>query len=61
MELCSDQDAMARLMRVFQKLFDTNKEFQAVKVKFNLYFHMLSPYCGNHVWSPMGVKEVAHV
>jgi hypothetical protein len=48
-------------MRVFQKLFDTDKEFQAVKVKFNLYFHTLSPYYGNHIWSPTGVKEVAYM
>jgi hypothetical protein len=32
-----------------------------VKVEFNLYFHTMSPHCREHVWSPMGVKEVAHV
>jgi hypothetical protein len=61
MELRDDQHAMARLMRVFQRLSDTTKEFQAVKAEFNLYFHTMSPYYGEHVWSPMGVKEVAHV
>jgi hypothetical protein len=61
MELCDDQHAMAGLMRVFQRLTDTIEEFQAVKAEFNLYFHTMSPYCGEHVWSPMGVKEVAHV
>jgi hypothetical protein len=48
-------------MRVFQRLTDTVEEFQAVKAEFNLYFHTMAPYCGEHVWSPMGVKEVAHV
>jgi hypothetical protein len=47
-------------MRVFQKLSNTN-EFQAIKVEFNLYFHTLSPYYEDHVWSPTGVKEVLHV
>jgi hypothetical protein len=61
MDLCDDQHAMAGSMRVFQKLSDTDKEFQAVKIQFNFYFHTLSPYCRDHVWSPMGVKEVAHV
>jgi hypothetical protein len=61
MELCDDQYAMAGLMRIFQRLSDTDKEFQAVKAKFNLYFHTMSPYCGEHVWSPMGVKKVAHI
>jgi hypothetical protein len=61
MELRDDQYAMAGLMRIFQKLFDTNEEFQAVKVECNLYFHILSPYCGDHVCSPMGMKEVAQV
>jgi hypothetical protein len=61
MELCDDQHAMAGLMRVFQRLTDTAEEFQAVKAEFNLYFHTMSPYCGEHVWSPMGVKEVAHM
>jgi hypothetical protein len=31
MELRDDQHAMARLMRVFQRLSDTTEEFQAVK------------------------------
>jgi hypothetical protein len=61
MELRDDQNAMAGLMRVFQKLYDTDEEFQAVKVEFHSYFQTLSPYCGEHVWSPAGVKEVAHV
>jgi hypothetical protein len=26
-----------------------------------LYFHTMSPYCGEHVWSSMGVKEVPHL
>jgi hypothetical protein len=61
MELCDDQNVMARLMRVFQRLTDTAEEFQAVKAEFNLYFHIMSPYCGEHVWSSMGVKEVPHL
>jgi hypothetical protein len=61
MELRDDQNAMARLMRVFQRLTDTAEEFQAVKAEFNLYFHTMSPYCGEHVWSSMGVKEVPHL
>jgi hypothetical protein len=61
MELRDDQNAMAGLMRVFQRLTDTAKEFQAVKAEFNLYFHTMSPYCGEHVWSSMGVKEVPHL
>jgi hypothetical protein len=61
MELRDDQHAMPRLMRVFQRLTDTTEEFQAVKVEFNLYFNTMSPYCGEHVWSPMEVKEVAHL
>jgi hypothetical protein len=61
MELQNDQHAMAGLMKVFQRLIDTAEEFQAVKAEFNLYFHTMSPYCGKHVWSPMKVKEVAHV
>jgi hypothetical protein len=61
MELRDDQHVMAGLMRVFQRLTDTAEEFQAVKAEFNLYFHTMSPYCGEHVWSSMGVKEVAHV
>jgi hypothetical protein len=61
MELRDDQHAMAELMRVFQRFSDTAEEFQAVKAEFKLYFHTMSPYCGEHVWSPMGVKEVAHV
>jgi hypothetical protein len=61
MELRDDQNAMAGLMRVFRKLYDTDEEFQAMKVEFHAYFHTLSLYCGEHVWSPAGVKEVAHV
>jgi hypothetical protein len=61
MELHDDQNAMAGLMRVFQRLTDTAEEFQAVKVEFNLYFHTMSPYCGEHVWSSMGVQEVPHL
>jgi hypothetical protein len=61
MELRDDQNAMAGLMRVFERLTDTAKEFQAVKTEFNLYFHTMLPYCGEHVWSPMGVKEVPHL
>jgi hypothetical protein len=52
---------MAELMRVFQRLTDTAEEFQAVKAEFNLYFHTMSPYCGEHVWSSMGMKEVPHL
>jgi hypothetical protein len=54
MELHDDQNAMAGLMRVFQRLTDTAEEFQAMKAEFNLYFHTISPYCGEHVWSSMG-------
>jgi hypothetical protein len=61
MELRDDHNAMAGLMRVFQRLTDTAEEFQAVKAEFNLYFHTMSPYCGKHVWSSMGVKEVPHL
>jgi hypothetical protein len=61
MELRDDQNAMARLMRVFQRLTDTAEEFQAMKAEFNLYFHTMSPYCGEHVWSSMEVKEVPHL
>jgi hypothetical protein len=61
MELRDDQNAMAGLMRVFQRLTDTAEEFQAVKAEFNLYFHTMSPYCGEHVWSSMGVKKVPHL
>jgi hypothetical protein len=61
MELRDDQNAMAGLMRVFQRLIDTAEEFQAVKTEFNLYFHTIPPYCGEHVWSSMGVKEVPHL
>jgi hypothetical protein len=61
MEFGNDQHAMAGLMRVFQRLSDTAEDFQAMKVEFNLYFHTMLTYCGEHVWSPMGVKEVAHV
>jgi hypothetical protein len=45
MELRDDQNAMAGLMRVFQRLTDTT----------------MSPYCGEHVWGSMGVKEVPHL
>jgi hypothetical protein len=61
MELCDDQNAMAGLMRVFQRLTNTAEEFQAVKAEFNMYFHTMSPYCGEHVWSSMEVKEVPHL
>jgi hypothetical protein len=61
MELCHDQHMMVGLMRVFLKLYNTAKEFQALKAEFNLYFHTMSPYCGEHVWSPMGLKKVTHV
>jgi hypothetical protein len=61
MELRDDQNAMAGLMRVFQRLIDTAEEFQAVKAEFNLYFYTMSPYYGEHVWSSMGVKEVPHL
>ena len=61
MEFCDGQHAMVGLMKIYQKLFDIAKEFKALKAEFNLYFHTMSPYCGEHVWSPMGVKEVAHV
>jgi hypothetical protein len=61
MELRDDQNAMAGLMKVFQRLTDTAEEFQAMKAEFKLYFHTISPYCGEHVWSSMGVKEVPHL
>jgi hypothetical protein len=61
MELRDDQNTMAGLMREFQRLTDTAEEFQAVKAEFYLYFHIMSPYCGEHVWSSMGVKEVPHL
>jgi hypothetical protein len=61
MELCDDQNAMAGLMGVFQRFTDTAEEFQAVKAEFNLCFHTMSPYCGEHVWSSMGMKEVTHL
>ena len=61
MELCNDQNAIAGLMMVFQKLTNTAEGFHAVKAEFNLYFHTMSPYCGDHVWSPLGVKEVPHL
>jgi hypothetical protein len=61
MELHDDQHVMVGLMRVFQRLSDTAEEFQAMKAEFNLYFHTMSPYYGEHVRSPMGVKDVAHV
>jgi hypothetical protein len=61
MELRDDQNAMAGLMRVFQRVTDTAEEFQAVKAEFNLYFYIMSLYCGEHVWSSMGVKEMPHL
>ena len=61
MELRDDQNAMAGLMRVFQKLTDTAEEFHAVKAEFNMYFHTMPPYYGEHVWSPLGMKEVPHL
>jgi hypothetical protein len=61
MELCDDQHAMAGLMRVFQRFTATAEEFQVLKAEFNLYFHTMSPYYGEHVWSSMGVKEVPHL
>jgi hypothetical protein len=61
MELHDDQHSIAGLMRVFQRLSDTTEESQTLKAEFNLYFHTMSPYYGEHVWSPMGVKEVAHL
>jgi hypothetical protein len=61
MELRDDQNAMVGLMRVFQRLTDTTEEFQAVKAEFNLYFHTMLPYCGEHVWNSIGVKEVPHL
>jgi hypothetical protein len=61
MEMRDNQHAMAGLMRVFQKLSDTNEEFQAMKVEFNFYFHTLSLYCGNHIWSSTRMKELTHV
>jgi hypothetical protein len=61
MELRDEQHAIVGLMKVFHKLSDTDKGFQAVKVEFNLYFHTLSPYCKDQVWSFTRVKEVAHV
>jgi hypothetical protein len=60
-ELRDDQNAMAGLMRIFQTLTDTAEEFQAVKAEFNLYFHTMSLYCGEYVWSSIGVKEVPHL
>jgi hypothetical protein len=41
MELHDDQHTMVELMRIFQKCFDTNEEFQAIKFEFNLYFHTI--------------------
>ena len=61
MELCDDRNAMAGFMRVLQRLSDTAEEFQAVKAEVNLYFHTMSLYCREHVWSSMGVKEVPHL
>jgi hypothetical protein len=42
--LRDDQDVMAGLMRMFYKFFDTNKDYQAVKVEFNQNFHTLLPW-----------------
>ena len=61
MEFRDDQHSMAGLMRVFQRASDTTEESQTVKAKFNLYFHTMSSYYEEHVWSPMEVKEKAHV
>src|SRR5450759_1257799 len=61
MDLRDDQNAMAGLMRVFQRLTDTAEDFQAVKAEFNMYFHTMSPYSGDHVWSSTGVKEAPHL
>ena len=61
MELHDDQNVMVGLMRVFQKLTNIVEEFHAVKAEFNLYFHTMSPYCRDHVWSSMRVKEVPHL
>ena len=61
MELRDDQHAMARFMRVFQRLTNTTEEFQAVKAEFNSYLYTMSLYYGEHVWSPMGMNEVAYV
>ena len=58
MELRNDQNTMAGLMKVFQRFTNTTKEFHIVKAEFNLYFHTMLPYCGEHIWSFMGVKEV---
>jgi hypothetical protein len=48
-------------LRNRERLTDTAEEFQAMKAEFNLYFHTMSPYCGEHVWSSMEVKEVPHL
>ena len=61
MELRDDKNAMAGLMKVFQKLTNTTEEFHTVKAEFNMYFQTMSPYYGKHVWSSTGVKEVPHL
>ena len=61
MELHDDQHVIVGLMRIFQKLFNTDKEFHAVRVELNSYFHILLLYYRDHIWSPVGMKEVAHV
>ena len=61
MELCDDQQVIVGLMKAFQKFFDNTEEFQAMKVKFNLYFQTMSPYYREYIWSPMEMKEIAHV
>ena len=49
MELCDDHNAIARLMRVFQKFTKTIEEFHIMKAEFNLYFQTMSLYYGEHV------------
>ena len=61
MELCDDQNTMVGVMRVFQRLTDSAEELYTMKAEFNLYSYILSPYCGEHVWSSMRVKEVPHL
>ena len=61
MELHDNQNAIAGLMKVSQRLTNTAEEFHAVKAEFNLYFHTMPPYCREHVWSSMEVKEVPHL
>jgi hypothetical protein len=44
MELRDDQNAMVGLMRVFQRLIDTAKEFQAVKAEFKPLYTLTPLY-----------------